>query len=65
MRKAGVHVLDICTEEDERGMFPKQGTDCQKGGGQGIWEMVFTRESPVMDISMVEDKKQTPRAEVQ
>jgi hypothetical protein len=35
--KAGVHVLHISTEEEERGVFPKQGRDSLKGAaGSGV-----------------------------
>jgi hypothetical protein len=63
--KASVHVLHISTKEEERGVFPKPGTDSLKGGGEGDWETVLTGKSPGVDVSMVENEKQGSRAEVQ
>jgi hypothetical protein len=63
--QASVHVLHISTEEEERGVFPKPGTDCLKGGRQGVREIMFTGKSPCVDISMGQGEKKGSRAEVQ
>jgi hypothetical protein len=63
--QASVHVLHISTKEEERGMFPESGTDCLKGGGQGVREIMFTGKSPRLNISMGQDEQQGSRTEVQ
>jgi hypothetical protein len=35
VRKASVHVLHVSTEEEERGVLPKQGMDSLKRAGEG------------------------------
>jgi hypothetical protein len=64
-RPAGVHVLHVSTEKQERGVYPKPGANLFKGGREVDGEAVLGRERPGVDIGMREDEGQSSGAEVQ
>ena len=65
MGQAGVHVLHVSTEKQERGVNPKPGANLFKGGGEVDRETVLGGKRPRADISMREDEEQGSGAEVQ